>query len=126
MRILGVPLSPVRSISSPETRANEFAARVGVSGERYDSHEITASIEGPLVEEKLAGRLSFRDWEQGAYIDNNGVISENNVMGGRTTQSISGTLVWTPTDNLKVKGFLNYFEDEDGPGAQFALKMGHL
>jgi iron complex outermembrane receptor protein len=103
---------------------DEFAARIGVSGERYDSHEVNLSMEGPLVADKLAGRISFRDWEQGAYVDNNSptVPAQNNVMGGRTTQSVSATLVWTPTDNLKVKGFFNYFEDEDGPGAQFALK----
>lgn len=101
---------------------DEFGAKVSVGAERFGSHEVHVSVEGPLVENKLSGRISFRDWEQGAYVDNN-FTGENNAFGERTTQSFSTSLVWTPTDSVKVKAFLNYFEDEDGPGAQFALKQ---
>ena len=104
---------------------DEFEANVSVGAERFGSHEEHVSISGPLIEGKLAGRLSFRNWEQGGYIDNNNTITPgvNNELGERTTQSFSTNLVWTPTDNVKVKAFINYFEDEDGPGAQFALKQ---
>ncbi len=112
---------------------DEFGATISADAARYGSHEVHVSVEGPLVEGKLAGRLSYRDWEQGGYVNNNNpqnpvdpaklLPSVNNELGERTTQSISGTLVWTPTDNLKIKGFFNYFEDEDGPGAQFSLKQ---
>ena len=100
--------------------SDEFSGRVGASWEEFDSHDVSLSIEGPIGE-TLAGRISFRDWEQGGYIDN-GTTGQKDYLGERTTQSIAGTLVWTPTDKLTVKAFVNLFEDEDDPGAQFALK----
>jgi iron complex outermembrane receptor protein len=97
----------------------EFGATVGLEySPTFDSHEQNISVEGPIGD-KFGYRVSVRNWEQGGYIDNYANTSVK--LGERTTESISTSLVWRPTENLKIKGFFNYFKDEDGPGAQFFM-----
>ena len=100
----------------------EFGATIGLEySPTNDSHEQTVSVEGPIGD-KFGIRVSARNWEQGGYIDN--FANPSVKLGQRNTQSLSTNLVWTPSDALKIKGFFNYFVDEDGPGAQFFLGDG--
>ena len=99
--------------------SDEFSGRIAAEYSRFDSREVNASIEGPIVDGKLAGRISARHWKQGGYFDNPGDDAE---LGERRTNSISASFVATPSDNFKAKLFVNYFQDKDGPATQFALK----
>ena len=101
--------------------ADEFGGRVSVEFAKFGSNEQHVMLEGPIVRDKLSARVSARHWKQGGYIDNYGVPGER--LGGRTTNSIATTVLFTPTSALKAKLFVNYFEDEDFHGAQFALKQ---
>ena len=100
---------------------DEFGGRVSANFSRFGSNEQHLMIEGPLVEDRLAVRVSGRHWRQGGYIDNHADPSD--ALGERTTNSLAATLVFTPTDALKAKLFVNYFEDEDYAATQFALKQ---
>ena len=103
---------------------NEFAGTGGLEySPTHGSNEQYISIEGPIVEDKLAVRLSARHWEQGGYVENFGNPSVR--LGQRETNSVSTSVVITPSDNLKIKVFLNYFRDLDGPGAQFGLENSY-
>ncbi len=100
---------------------DEFGGRVSADFAKFGSNEQHFMLEGPLVKDKLAVRVSGRHWHQGGYIEN---FAEPGVdLGGRTTNSISASIVFTPADAWKAKLFVNLFEDDDFAGAQFALKQ---
>ncbi|MDX2222105.1 MAG: TonB-dependent receptor, partial [Rhodospirillaceae bacterium] len=100
---------------------DEFAGRVIAEYGRYGSNEQVLSLEGPIVRDKFAIRVSGRHWHEGGAYRN---FSEpEQKLGNRTTNSVSASLVFTPSDNLKVKSYINYFENADGAPAQAALKQ---
>ncbi len=96
----------------------ESGGRISLEGSSFDSHEANLSIEGPLGK-SATGRVSIRNFERGGYYNNAAVADEK--LGGQTTNSISGTVVWKPTESLKAKAFVNWFIDADGAVAQGAL-----
>ncbi len=100
--------------------SNTFKGRVGVEYGSYGSNEQTLSVEGPVVADKFAVRVSGRHWYRGGQWTNAANTSEK--MGAQSTRSLSQVMVFTPSDSLKIKSFLNYFEDRDGTPAQGALK----
>jgi iron complex outermembrane receptor protein len=100
---------------------NEFKGRITAEASSFSSHDASLSVEGPLVEDKLAARVTGRHMHKGGSF-----VNATNPGGQKfqeqNTGSISGTLLFTPTDNLKVKAYANWFEDNDGPPAQGAFK----
>jgi iron complex outermembrane recepter protein len=100
---------------------NEFKGKVNAEISSWSSHDVSMSVEGPLVEDKLSGRVSGRHFVRGGQYTNFADPGEK--LGRQTTGSVSGSLVFRPTDDLKIKGWANWFEDNDGPPAQAALKQ---
>ena len=100
---------------------DEFGGRISADFAKFGSNEQHIMIEGPLVEDKLKVRVSGRHWRQGGYIDN--FADPSDELGERTTNSVSTSIVFTPTDSLKAKLFVNFFVDEDWAATQFALKQ---
>ncbi|MDX2223119.1 MAG: TonB-dependent receptor [Rhodospirillaceae bacterium] len=99
---------------------NEFRGRVSGGYSSYNSNEAALSLEGPIVEDKFAVRVSgSHDTQGGMWVN---AANRNEKFGKRETNSISGQFVATPSDSLKIKGFINFFENDDGPPAQAALK----
>jgi iron complex outermembrane receptor protein len=98
----------------------EFKGRFSAEASSFKSSDISASLEGPLVGEVLSARISARNYVEGGQYRN--FSDRNEVFGDRSTEAVSGTIVFRPTDNLKIKAFVNYLEDEDGPPAQGSLK----
>ena len=83
-------------------------------GSDSKTFKVEASVAGPLVEDVLGFRLT------GLYEKNDGYITNayspsGQKLGARSRKSVSGTLNFTPTSSLELKGYVNYFEDEDGP-----------
>lgn len=99
---------------------DEFKGRVLAEYSRWDSYDAALNVEGPLTD-TLAARLTLRSFERGGFYDNFGGTGPDR-LGKQGTDSISASLVWQPTDSLKVKAFLNFFEDNDGPPAHGAIK----
>ena len=70
----------------------------GIVG-NFGTQEYYGAFSGPLIEDKLLGRVNF------AYRDREGVIEEigpTEDLDGLGTENISVQLQWTPTDNLTV------------------------
>ena len=100
---------------------DEFGGRISTDFSSFGSNEQHVMVEGPIIEDKLSARVSGRRWVQGGYIDN--FADPSDELGERTTNSLSTTIVFTPTDSLKAKLFVNFFVDEDWAATQFALKQ---
>jgi iron complex outermembrane receptor protein len=83
-----------------------------------DKAEISASVEGPLIQDKLAIRVSGRYYDKkGEYKNFNGTGR----LGDEQTKSISASFLATPTETLKIRGYFAAWKDSDGPSAQAAL-----
>jgi iron complex outermembrane receptor protein len=80
--------------------------------ERFDTADFNASIEGGLIKNILAIRISGRVYHtDGAYDD---VNYPGTTLGERNTRSISANLLFTPTSNLKIRAFGVRWNDSDG------------
>jgi iron complex outermembrane receptor protein len=95
------------------TPGDEFKARVSGTAASYGDYRGSMSVEGPLVENKLAGRLVVQaNTFDGFY---------KNSLGGRLGESeglfYSGTLSFTPTDNFSMRMRFSERSDKDGPEA---------
>lgn len=84
----------------------------------YDTADVRASFEAPLVEDKLAVRVGARYYHTDGQYNNNGYAGK---LGERNTKSVATNIYAKPVDGLTVRGYLTYWEDNDGPSAQGVL-----
>ena len=104
-----------------EEWAGDITAIVGDRGRQ----DLWLSAEGPLIEDKLAVRLSGRYYRYDGAWDNSPPPAgarpgeEFGDIGARESDTISVTLFATPTDNLSIKLRHLSNEDDDGAATQF-------
>jgi len=67
----------------------------------YGSWTAEGGVGGPLVADKLAGRISLLGQHRDDYIDNS-FTNVKDALGGYDEYAIRGQLLWTPTENLSV------------------------
>ncbi|HEY4545773.1 MAG TPA: TonB-dependent receptor [Pedomonas sp.] len=103
------------------TRTPSFEPRLNgsMSYSSYDTSEFKVSAEGGLIEDVLSARISARLYDTDGQYDNYGYDGK---LGAQETRSIAGTVYFTPTADLKVRGYINYWEDRDGPSASGQLQ----
>lgn len=75
----------------------------------YDNTAISFAIEGPLFGEALSGRLSASSRQKGPQY----TASDGGDLGRERTRSINGTLLYEPSDALRIKLRASYSEDDD-------------
>lgn len=95
------------------TPGNEIKGRVMATAGTYGETGLQGSLEGPLVEDKLAGRILFDGSSFNGFY--------RNAFGGRLGESerryAAGTLNFTPTEDLSIRLRYSYRSDDDGPAA---------
>ncbi len=91
----------------------EFKGKVNASGATYNEFDVSGSVEGPLVEDKLAGRVGVRMYSKGNMF----TASDGGALGEESSKSVNATLFAQPSDNLTVKFRGFYDKDDDGPAA---------
>ena len=95
------------------TPGNELKGRVSATAATDGEYRLQGSVEGPLVQDKLAGRL----FVEGSTFDG----FYKNAFGGRLGESdqryVAGTLNFTPTEDISVRLRYSNRHDEDGPAA---------
>src|SRR5690606_5130453 len=84
----------------------------------YAGREVKVAVEGPIADNILAGRISARHYHAGGQHDNYG---HEGKLGERETNSYAGSLLFTPSDDLRIRANYSGWEDEDGPAAQAYL-----
>jgi iron complex outermembrane receptor protein len=102
--------------------SKDYAGDIDVLFGSRNWHDVRASLEGPIVEDKLSFRATFRDYSRDGSYGNQAPAgfkgSPNETLGDQSTRSGSFEAVLTPTDNFKVKAFGMMWADDDGPSAQ--------
>jgi iron complex outermembrane receptor protein len=99
----------------PKTPGESFKGSVSALYGSSNWADITASIEGPLLADKVGFRLSGRYYAMDGQYRNR---ADGSQLGGQSTKSVSGVLDVRPNDNLRIKGFLTYWEDQDQAPAE--------
>jgi iron complex outermembrane receptor protein len=95
------------------TPGNEVKGRVSATAATYGDTRFSGSLEGPLVEDKLAGRIvvdtsSFNGFYRNSF---GGRLGESEQRYGAVALS------FTPTEDLSIKLRYSVRHDEDGPAA---------
>lgn len=92
----------------------EFGAKAKLSYETGPQYTASASVEGPLADDKLAGKLSFYYKDDDGYFDN--LVTPDRDVGAQETLMIRPTLVFTPNDSLDFTVIYEH-GDLEGDGA---------
>lgn len=101
--------------------ANEFGGKVSAEYRpRYGSYRASATIEGPIFEDVLSGRITGSTFTNGAYE----TATDGGRLGEETTDAIHATLLFKPTDGVRIKLRGSYIEDEDTAPATTAIRFG--
>lgn len=103
-----------------KTPGNDWGGAVKMSGGTRNSYSAHASLEGPIVEDLLAFRISGDMMgKDGSW--KNGLGGEP--LGSQASRSGSLTLAFTPASNFKVKATGVYSRDDDNHPANGLLGM---
>ncbi|MBL8645601.1 MAG: TonB-dependent receptor plug domain-containing protein, partial [Rhodospirillaceae bacterium] len=91
----------------------DYTGEVKASAATYDEYNVSASVDGPLVADKVGIRMGGRLYSKGNMF----TASDGGGLGEESSRSGQATLYAKPTDELSIRlrGF--YARDEDGPAA---------
>jgi iron complex outermembrane receptor protein len=101
-----------RTRSIGDTWSGEFEGIAADQNER----DLQATVAGPVIPGLLKMRVTGVDNSYGGYVSNS-FPGASEDLGATQRKSISATAILTPTSNIEVKGYVNYFRDDDGPAA---------
>jgi iron complex outermembrane receptor protein len=79
------------------------------------------AVSGPLVEDKLAARVSVLSQNRSDYV-NNAFTGENDAMGGHNIHAGRVQLLWTPTDNFSAL-LLHQMQNSDSTASIFRANV---
>jgi iron complex outermembrane receptor protein len=98
----------------------DWRGKLALDVATFDTSDVSLSIEGPLVGDWLAGRVTARQYQTGGQYRNYANRSE--MLGARETKALTASFVAKPTDKLTLRTFLAAWTDDDGPDA--AVRTG--
>ena len=99
----------------------EFDAQGSVSYGSHNTVALDAAVGGPLVADRLAGRLSVMLQRRSDFIDN-GFTGEEDAYGGYTDLAARAQLLFTPTDRLSFLALAQY-RNLDGESTLFRANI---
>lgn len=92
--------------------AFEFGGSVSAMVEDYGGYDTSIRVEGPIVPDILAARVSLRGFgTDGQYQS----VTDGGRLGQEETRSGNLVLLFQPRDNLRAKFRAFYSEERDGP-----------
>ncbi|MBK6598299.1 MAG: TonB-dependent receptor [Proteobacteria bacterium] len=97
---------------------DEFGGRAALTMAEDGEFDVTGSIEGPIVTERLAARLTARYYTRDGRFRS---AVDGGRLGAEETKSVDGTVRWRPTDQFTLSFRAHVAEDDDGPATTFAL-----
>lgn len=94
--------------------ADEFGGKVSAEySPDNGSYRGALTLEGPLIEDQLSARVTVSTFRNGPYV----TATDGGQLGEETTDAFHGTLLFTPSDGVRIKFRGSYIEDEDGAPA---------
>jgi iron complex outermembrane receptor protein len=77
-------------------------------------YQVRGMLSGPLVEGNLAGRLAVARTSRAGFVEN---TTDDRMLNGSERSDIRGQLLWTPTEDLKLRTIVDYGEESSDAGA---------
>ena len=100
--------------------ADEFGGKVSAEySPNHGSYRGSVTVEGPLVEGLLSGRLTASGFENGGYE----TATDGGTLGEETTDAVHASLLFTPSETVRIKVRASYIEDEDTQPATTAIQF---
>jgi iron complex outermembrane receptor protein len=96
----------------------DYKGTVSGSYASYNDVDFSASVEGPIITDKLAVRISGRHYSTDGQYKNVGYAGR---LGARETNSLAISVIAKPVAALTIRGYFTTWEDNDGPSAQSIL-----
>ena len=93
---------------------DEFSGRVNLEAASHGTQRASVVLDGPLGD-SLGYRLAVSDYEMDGMYDNANVPGQK--LGAQSTDDVALTLVFEPSDRIKIKARYHTWEDSDGPDA---------
>jgi outer membrane receptor protein involved in Fe transport len=101
---------------------DEFEAKIGMDIAEYNQNQVNLSFSGP-INEGLGYRVTGVAWKSNGFYHNS--ISGDDV-GGGSGKGVAGTLVWEPSEEVRVKSRLSYSNDKYDPRPQVKVAARDL
>ncbi|MDX2144374.1 MAG: TonB-dependent receptor plug domain-containing protein, partial [Rhodospirillaceae bacterium] len=98
-------------MKTPST--TEFSGQVSATGATYNEYDVSASIDGPLVQDKVAVRAGGRFYTKGAMF----TASDGGGLGEEQSKSGQATVYVTPTEQFSARARVFIASDSDGAPA---------
>ncbi|WOJ92198.1 TonB-dependent receptor [Congregibacter variabilis] len=109
------------SVTTNAPNTEEVEGSVMVDYGRFDSLDIEGVLNVPIIKDKLAARINFKDFSSDGNIEN---INPQGGGNDADYQYVRATLLWTPTENLSVT--LNYSDASEDVGMREGVPSGVL
>lgn len=104
------------------TPSFRYQGKASVDYSSFNTIDTSATVEGPLIEDKVAFRLNGRFYSTDGHYSNYGNPGDR--LGARSTRSVSATLYAEPTPNWTARLFGTVFRDSDGSAANGQFGSG--
>lgn len=88
--------------------SQEFGAKLSLTAGSYDRSDVKMMFTGPLVEDKLAGKLGYYNLQSDSHTRRYETGKRDD---GMDREAFVGALLWTPLDNLEIQLNADYLED---------------
>ena len=100
---------------------------VSLEGARYAAYDISGSVEGPIVRDKLAIRLSGRIQDSdGPYKNNTAEPGASQALGARSTKSLSTSIYAEPVEHFTARLYGTIAEFNDGSPASTRYQSNQM
>jgi iron complex outermembrane receptor protein len=90
---------------------NELDVKLEATAAEDDLYQVMGSVSGPLITDKLLGRIAARYDDDGGMWENAGPLGAGDGIGGHEYKSISGALTFLPTDSSSIT-LSGYYSDD--------------
>ena len=111
-----------------KTPGNDWGGHAKAEVGSYGLHDVSLSLEGPLIKDKLSIRITGRDFStDGQYKNTSSLTSTaagttaSDRLGSQSTRSLAVTLYATPVDGLRIRGRYDMWRDRDGAPASVQI-----
>jgi iron complex outermembrane receptor protein len=96
-----------------------FGGTASAEASSFNSSDASLSLDIPIISDMLGARISGRHLVKGGEYTNAADTSQK--FGDQETDTVAATVLFVPFDKLHVKGYLNWFTNNDGPPADTAI-----
>lgn len=96
-----------------------FGGRVSGEYGSYGSNKAALSVEGPIVDDRLTARMTASHDFKGGHYKNQ---TTGGRLGDRQSDSVSLSLVYEPTEQLRIRSWTGWSKDNDGVAASAVLR----